>query len=154
MSAEILRSIGRIARALDSIANVEFKENALNRGQYLYLVRIFEHPGIILEELSLMVCVDKTTASRAVNKLVKQGLVQKQSDEKSVNRKFLTVTKTGEKLAKLILQENDYSEQKALQGLNPEQILQLKELLTIVDENIFKEYCQVKSGKIRDYLEE
>lgn len=77
MSAEILRSIGRIARALDSIANVEFKENALNRGQYLYLVRIFEHPGIILEELSLMVCVDKTTASRAVNKLVKQGLVQK-----------------------------------------------------------------------------
>ena len=33
MSAEILRSIGRIARALDSIANVEFKENALNRGQ-------------------------------------------------------------------------------------------------------------------------
>lgn len=154
LSAEILRSIGRIARALDSIANVEFKENVLNRGQYLYLVRIFEHPGIILEELSLMVCVDKTTASRAVNKLVKQGLVQKQSDEKSVNRKFLTVTKTGEKLAKFILQENDYSEQKALQGLNSQQILQLKELLTIVDENIFEEYCQVKSGKIRDYLEE
>lgn len=154
LSAEILRSIGRIARALDSIANVEFKENALNRGQYLYLVRIFEHPGIILEELSLMVCVDKTTASRAVNKLVKQGLVQKQSDEKSVNRKFLTVTKTGEKLAKLILQENDYSEQKALQGLNLQQILQLKELLSIVDENIFEEYRQVKSGKIRDYLKE
>ena len=154
LSAEILRSIGRIARALDSIANVEFKENALNRGQYLYLVRIFEHPGIILEELSLMVCVDKTTASRAVNKLVKQGLVQKQSDEKSVNRKFLTVTKTGENLAKLILQENDYSEQKALQGLNPQQILQLKELLSIVDENIFEEYRQVKSGKIRDYLKE
>ncbi len=101
-----------------------------------------------------MVCVDKTTASRAVNKLVKQGLVQKQSDEKSVNRKFLTVTKTGEKLAKLILQENDYSEQKALQGLNPQQILQLKELLSIVDENIFEEYRQVKSGKIRDYLKE
>ena len=28
-----------IARALDSISNIEFKELSLTRGQYLYLVR-------------------------------------------------------------------------------------------------------------------
>ena len=35
----ILREIGIIARALDSIANIEFRDLDLARGQYLYLVR-------------------------------------------------------------------------------------------------------------------
>ena len=38
---EILREIGMIARALDSISNIEFKELELAKGQYLYLVRIY-----------------------------------------------------------------------------------------------------------------
>ena len=33
---DILREIGMIARALDSISNIEFKELSLTRGQYLY----------------------------------------------------------------------------------------------------------------------
>ena len=48
----ILREIGIIARALDSIANIEFRDLDLARGQYLYLVRIAEQPGMIQEELS------------------------------------------------------------------------------------------------------
>lgn len=39
---EILREIGMIARALDSISNIEFKEYDLTKGQYLYLVRLCE----------------------------------------------------------------------------------------------------------------
>ena len=35
----ILREIGIIARALDSIANIEFRDLDLARGKYLYLVR-------------------------------------------------------------------------------------------------------------------
>ena len=35
---EILREIGMIARALDSISNIEFKNLTL-QGQYLYLVQ-------------------------------------------------------------------------------------------------------------------
>ena len=45
----ILREIGMIARALDSISNIEFKEYDLTKGQYLYLVRVCENPGIIQE---------------------------------------------------------------------------------------------------------
>lgn len=54
----ILREIGIIARALDSIANIEFRDLNLARGQYLYLVRIAEQPGIIQEELSELLKVD------------------------------------------------------------------------------------------------
>ncbi len=36
---DILRKIGSISRMLDSIANIEFRELNLNKGQFIYLVR-------------------------------------------------------------------------------------------------------------------
>ncbi len=68
---DILREIGMIARALDSISNIEFKEYDLTKGQYLYLVRICENPGIIQEKLAEMIKVDRTTAARAIKKNLK-----------------------------------------------------------------------------------
>ena len=38
MMKDILREIGMIARALDSISNIEFKEHDLTKGQYLYIL--------------------------------------------------------------------------------------------------------------------
>ena len=59
---DILRVIGSIARELDSIANVEFKEINLTKGQFLYLARVCENPGIIQGELAELLRVDRTTA--------------------------------------------------------------------------------------------
>lgn len=76
---DILRQIGSISRALDSIANIEFKDLRLNRGQYLYLVRIFEHPGIISDRLAALLNVDRTTTARGVRKLEQAGFVLKKT---------------------------------------------------------------------------
>ena len=51
---DILRDIGVIAGALDSISNIEFKEIDLTKGQFIYLTRICENPGIIQEKLAEM----------------------------------------------------------------------------------------------------
>ncbi len=87
---EILREIGMIARALDSISNIEFKEYELTKGQYLYLVRICENPGIIQEKLSEMIKVDRTTAARAIKKLEINGFIEKKEDEsnKKIKKTF------------------------------------------------------------------
>lgn len=74
---EILREIGTIARALDSISNIEFKEIHLTKGQYLYLIRICEHPGNIQEKIAELLRVDRTTAARAIKKLESQGFIYK-----------------------------------------------------------------------------
>ncbi|MBZ6451978.1 MAG UNVERIFIED_CONTAM: MarR family transcriptional regulator, partial [Paenibacillus polymyxa] len=89
---EVLREIGMIARALDSISNIEFKEYDLTKGQYLYLVRICENPGIIQEKLAEMIKVDRTTASRAIQKLVINGFIEKKEDQhnKKINKLFPT----------------------------------------------------------------
>lgn len=74
---DILREIGSISRMLESIANIEFIEFQLSKGQYIYLVRIYENEGIVPERLAKLIKVDRTTLSRAVKKLEENGFILK-----------------------------------------------------------------------------
>lgn len=148
---EILREIGMIARALDSIANIEFKEHELTRGQYLYLVRICENPGIIQEKLAEMIKVDRTTASRAVKKLEANGFIEKRTDPENRKIKKLFPTPMGEKVFPDILKENNYSNQMALKGFSQEEAETLARLLKRVRQNVEVDWEFVKKGNKREY---
>ena len=116
--SEVLREIGSIARALDGIANLEFKELDLTKGQYLYLVRIQENPGIIPEHLAQKLHVDASTCSRALQKLTKQGFIEKRQLAHNKKSQALYVSEKGQAAAAFIQRENHYSEQQALAGLS------------------------------------
>ena len=111
----VLREIGIIARALDSIANIEFRDIELARSQYLYLVRIAENPGIIQEELSELLKVDRSTVARSVKKLESKGLVEQRPAASNRKNKEWFVTEKGATLYPFILAENEYSEQVSLE---------------------------------------
>ena len=146
-----LREIGMIARALDSISNVEFKEFNLTKGQYLYLVRIVEQPDIIQEALSDLIMVDRTTVSRAVKKLITDGLVEKRDNPDNLKIKHLRATEKGRVIYQVIKRENDYSEAVALQGFSDAEVQQLNAMLTRMRENVAADWNAVKKGQHRNY---
>lgn len=148
---EVLREIGMIARALDSISNIEFKELDLNRGQYLYLVRIYENPGIIQDQLAELIMVDRTTISRAINRLQEKGFIYRQEDPINKKIKRLYVTEKGQELYPYIMRENEYSTQTALAGLTAADIQQLQEALRIIRGNVSSDWEFVKKGNKRNY---
>lgn len=148
---DILRPIGIIARALDSISNIEFKEVDLTRGQYLYLVRVCENPGIILEQLANIIKVDKTTAARAVQKLEKNGMIERRSDKDNKKIKLIFPTSKGSKVYPFIIRENEYSNSVALEGLSDGEKNKLVTLLNKVQHNISNDWEYVKSGHKRNY---
>ncbi|MCK9862217.1 MarR family transcriptional regulator [Paenibacillus sp. ATY16] len=148
---EILREVGMIARALDSISNIEFKELELTKGQYLYLVRIFEHPGIIQEKLAEMIKVDRTTAARAIQKLEIQGFIEKKDDESNKKIKRLFTTEKGKLAYPYLKREGDHSNSVALAGITEEEAETLFQLLQRVRKNIEVEWDSVKKGNKRDY---
>ncbi|WP_150274358.1 MarR family winged helix-turn-helix transcriptional regulator [Paenibacillus tepidiphilus] len=148
---EILREIGMIARALDSISNIEFKEVELTRGQYLYLVRICEQPGIIQEKLAEMIKVDRTTAARAVQKLELQGLIEKRSDPDNRKIKRLYATDKGKEVYPFLQREGVHSDKVALKGLSEEEVEALMGLLTRVRHNVEADWEEVKKGNKRQY---
>ena len=140
--AEILRDIGMIARALDSISNIEFKEVDLTRGQYLYLVRICENPGIIQEKLAEMIKVDRTTTARAIKKLESNGMIERLEDKENKKIKKLYPTKKGAEIYPFIIRENNYSDEEAKQ---------LEYLLNKVCKNVSEDWNFVKKGNKRIY---
>lgn len=151
---EVLRDIGKIARALDSIANIEFKEYQLSKGQYLYLIRIFENPGIIPDRLAEMIKMDRTTAARAIKKLEEKGFIRKEADDVNKKIRRLFVTEDGAKLVPIIQLENQYSNQIALQNLSKKEVEAFSKALKIVAATIDKEWTSVKKGNKRPYLEQ
>ncbi|WP_172196017.1 MarR family winged helix-turn-helix transcriptional regulator [Saccharibacillus qingshengii] len=148
---EILREIGMIARALDSISNIEFKEQDLTKGQYLYLVRICENPGIIQEKLADMIKVDRTTAARAIQKLETNGLVEKRGDEHNRKIKKLFPTQQGLEVVPVIRRENDHSNRVALSGLSQEEADTVLHLLRKIRGNVEVDWEFVKKGGRREY---
>ncbi|MCM3273725.1 MarR family winged helix-turn-helix transcriptional regulator [Paenibacillus elgii] len=148
---EILREIGMIARALDSISNIEFKEHDLTKGQYLYLVRICENPGIIQEKLAEMIKVDRTTAARAIQKLEMNGFIEKKEDRHNKKIKKLFPTEKGENVYPFIKREHDYSNIVALEGFSEREAETMFNLLQRVRKNIEKDWEYVKKGNKRNY---
>ncbi|RCW77003.1 MarR family winged helix-turn-helix transcriptional regulator [Saliterribacillus persicus] len=148
---DILREIGIIARALDSISNIEFKEHELTKGQYLYLVRICENPGIIQEKLAVLIKVDRTTAARAIEKLETNGFIEKRADKDNKKIKKLFPTEKGENTYPFIKRENDYSNTVALEGFSEKEAETVFGLLQRVRKNIEKDWEFVKKGNKRNY---
>lgn len=148
---EILREVGMITRALDSISNIEFKEYNLTKGQYLYLVRICENPGMIQDKLAEMIKVDRTTAARAIKKLEMNGFIEKQSDEHNKKIKKIFPTEKGKSIYPFIIREHNHSNQVALAGLSDEEIETLYNLILSVRKNIEVNWEFVKKGNKREY---
>lgn|SRR5699024_2225654 len=148
---DILRNVGVISRALDSISNIEFKELDLAKGQFVYLVRIYENPGIIQEKLAEMLKIDRTSASRAISNLEKNGFILKKSDENNKKNKLLFVTKKGEDLYPFIIRENEHSNEVALKDFSETEVIKLAEMLERVKENISNDWVYVKKGNKRNY---
>lgn len=148
---EILREIGMIARALDSISNIEFKEYDLTKGQYLYLVRICENPGIIQEKLAEMIKVDRTTAARAIKKLEMHGFIEKKEDDQNKKIKKLFPTEKGTTIFPIIKRENNHSNRVALAGFSESEAETIFQLLQRVRKNVEVDYEFVKKGNKREY---
>lgn len=148
---DILREIGMIARALDSISNIEFREYELTKGQYLYLVRICENPGIIQDKLAEIIKVDRTTAARAIQKLELNGFVEKRDDEHNKKIKRLFPTEKGTATYPFIKKEHVYSNNVALTGFTKREAETLLHLLQRVRSNTDQDWDWVKKGHKRDY---
>lgn len=149
--ADILRSIGVIARSLDSISNIEFKKYDLTKGQYIYLARIYENPGIIQEKVAEMIKVDRTTAARAIKKLEDNDFIIRKQSEDNKKEKKLFVTQKGKDTYPMLFREEHYSNEIALKGLTPAERKQIFDLLEIVEDNISENWEYVKKGNKRVY---
>ena len=148
---EILREIGMIGRCCATISDIEFKEINLAKGQYLYLVRIYENPGIIQERVASMLKVDRSTAAKAIKKLVGDDLVEKVREGDNKKELKLYCTPKGKKIYPFLQREEEHSVGVATQGMTDEEKKIALKLLHKMRKNIEREWENIKKGYNRRY---
>lgn len=103
----VLRHVGALARTINTHSEVVFRQLQLQRGQFIYITRVCEHPGINLVDLANELCIDKTTVTKAVQKLIVGEWLEKIPD--TGDKRMLRLYPTGRSLAiyeQLISAEN------------------------------------------------
>lgn len=144
---QFLREVGAVARCVQSLSDVKFKKFELQRGQFVFLTRICENPGIHLLELSHLLKVDKATTTKAVQKLAAEGYVRKVQnvEDKRMYQLFPTV-RAEEAYPELIAEENQYLAC-CFEGITKEEQELVEMLLRRIRENIEAEWLMMKTGK-------
>lgn len=108
LSQTILREIGAIARSVQSSSDLKYKALGLQKGQYVFLTRICENPGVGPNRLAELARVDKTTATKAAQKLEDLGYVRRKLDGADGRARLLFPTaKAGRTYQALIADENE-----------------------------------------------
>lgn len=80
LEREILREIGTITRCINSISDIKYKNINLQKGQFIFLIRVCENPGINQRDLSKLLKVDKTTTAKAIQKLINVDYIERKED--------------------------------------------------------------------------
>ncbi|WP_299066132.1 MarR family transcriptional regulator [uncultured Polaribacter sp.] len=152
MGKEILREIGKIYRALNSFSDFLMKSINLEKGQYQFLLRVKENPGINQQDLSLNLLVDKTTTAKAIKKLVGKGYVIKkvsQTDKRNIN---LYLTEKGKKTCILLDQEEQFATKISLREITTSEQKILLKQLDVIGDNVTQLYSNFKNDNEEHFI--
>ncbi len=143
----ILREIGAVSRCIYSIGDIKYKDKNLQRGQFIFLLRICENQGINLIELSNLMKVDKTTSTKAVQKLINEGYLEKKED--SLDRRVWRVYPTlkGQEVYRYIAHEEEKSSEIYYKDFSKKEKEDLFILLEKIKKNIEGTWNEIKKPK-------
>ncbi|SDL22837.1 MarR family winged helix-turn-helix transcriptional regulator [Romboutsia lituseburensis] len=147
LTNDILREIGSLSRAIHSISDIKYKELKLQKGQFTFLTRICENPGINFIDLSNMLKVDKTTTTKVVQKLIKVGYVDKIQDETDKRGYNLFPTQKSIEVYDLIIKEENRNIEVCLDKFTESEKMVINQLVKRMSKNIETDWKNKKSKK-------
>jgi DNA-binding MarR family transcriptional regulator len=147
LNNEILREVGMLARSIQSISDIRFREFKLQRGQFIFLTRICEHPGINLIDLSNILKVDKATTTKAIQKLIEENYVLRERDSVDKRMWHLFPTLKAKEIYSFIIQDENRNLEVCLKGFTPEERHTVHQLLKKMCGNIEQDWKELKSYK-------
>lgn len=145
LNSQMLRDVGGLTRAIHSMSDLKYKKFNLQKGQFTFLTRLCEHPGINLKDLTAMLKVDKGTTTKAIQKLEEAGYVKKIQNERDKREFNLQPTEKALEIYDMIIAEENRNLQVCFEGMTPEEIRQIEELIRRMYKNVDRDW-QEKSN--------
>jgi DNA-binding MarR family transcriptional regulator len=132
----VLRDIGAIARTIQSLSDVRYRSMGLQKGQFVFLTRICEHPGVNQNRLSSLVRVDKTTTAKAVRKLEALGYVAVETDAGDGRARLLTPSDKATAIYDVLITDENANLRRCLAGFSEEEVRIVSDLLRRMRDNL------------------
>ncbi|QZY53859.1 MarR family winged helix-turn-helix transcriptional regulator [Crassaminicella profunda] len=143
----ILREIGALSRTIHTIVEIKFKELNLQKGQFIYITRICEHPGINLIQLSSLLKVDKTTTTKVIQKLLKEDFILKKKNNDDKRSYQLYPTSKTLKIYEEIIKEENRNIEICFRDFDDDQKKSVLELIKKMKKNLETDWYQLKNYK-------
>lgn len=134
--------IGRMIRGINTnvrtYINEALKVHDLSEGHFEYFSVIYANQGINQKTLGDIMKTSKAGVTKAVKRLLDQGLIYRQVDEKDQRNYGLYVTEKGQDYIKIFHDISDHIQSKVLGNFKPDEKAQLFNLLDKLHENTKK----------------
>lgn len=134
-----------LARAIQSISDIKFKELKLQRGQFVFLTRVCENPGLNQIDLSNILKVDKTTTTKAMQKLIEEGYITKERDDTDKRMWRIYPTAQAHHIYTLIIEEENRNITACFRGFTDREQQAVAELVRKMGANIEGEWNKLKN---------
>jgi DNA-binding MarR family transcriptional regulator len=144
----ILKEIGTITRCINSISDINYKDINLQKGQFIFLIRVCENPGINQIDLSNLLKVDKTTTTKAIQKLIKVGYIERMEDSSDKRMWRLYPLEKAKDTYAYITESENKSNQTYYDNFTKEEEDLLYELLKRLRQNIESDWAKAKKIKL------
>lgn len=128
--------MGAIARTLHTRNDGRFGPLGLQKGQFVFLTRLWENPGVTVVRLARLARVDQTTATKAVQKLEAQGYLTRTPDPDDGRSHTLWPTDQARDAYQTIVAAENADLAEGLEGLTDDERRALLVLLVRVRENL------------------
>ncbi|ADD67843.1 transcriptional regulator, MarR family [Denitrovibrio acetiphilus DSM 12809] len=89
------KQISHISRSISRYLDAKVNSLNLSYSVIPFLTYLYEHDGVHQDELAANLHYDKSSATRAITALVKQGYVTRQIDKRNKRRNIINVTIKG-----------------------------------------------------------
>lgn len=145
-----LREVGTLTRAIHYINDISFRKLHLQKGQFVFVTRICENEGIHFTQLSELLKVDKTTTTKAVNKLIEAGYIFKIQNKEDKREYQLFPTEKGKELYHFIIEEENKNIELCFKGLSKEEIEQACTIVKKMSQNYESQWNTIKNRRKKD----
>jgi MarR family transcriptional regulator, transcriptional regulator for hemolysin len=124
--------ISDVGRMMRTVFDRRVRRIGLTRAQWLVLTRLNRHPGASQSELAEMLEVEKATAGRMIDRLERNGWVERRADmgDRRVNRLYLTAE--AERIQAALRRISQQTVDDALAALAPQERIELNRLMASV----------------------
>ncbi|MBQ7821432.1 MAG: winged helix-turn-helix transcriptional regulator [Clostridia bacterium] len=142
-----MMEIGDISKMFHDILRLKLEDAGISHGYRHVIFHLAHNDSLTQSELTKMAHLSAPSVSVTVEKMEREGLVEKRADELDGRQTRISLTDAGREADKRMVENLIATEKCALEGLDGQELETLKSLLIKMYDNLERERNRLKHGE-------